>query len=299
MFQVYDENSGAHGRPDHWHFLQEPRYFPDLSQAPRESTVLDLRRSDINWRSLADYPELEEVTGQGLSREQLEFLVTLPRLKRLRLSGLRALDIASLGQAAQLEELALISISGVRSLEPLVALPRLRSLFVESIPKLTDFSALRGATGLKCLCITSGSELAQKIEDLSFLSGMAGLQHLMLGHVRHLGLSPAFFGLESLPNLVSMCVFPAFMPLEDIIYLQVRLRHIKGVETRTFIIQGGGERDLPLENLDRLPPDKNVSVYFAGKGEREFYGPAPMAKTAIEKHLERAATFKERYHILA
>ena len=298
MFQVYDDNSDAHGRPDHWHFLQEPRYFPDLSQAPRESAVLDLRRSDINWRSLTDYPELVEVTGQGLSHEQVEFLVTLPRLKRLRLVGLRALDIASLGEATHLEELALMSISGVRSLEPLVALPRLRSLFVESIPKLTDFSALRGAKGLKCLCITSGSELAQKIEDLSFLSGMAGLQHLMLGHVRHLGPSPAFFGLESLPNLISLCVFPAFMPLEDIMYLQVRLGHIKGVEARTFIIQGGGERDLPLKSLDALPPDKNVSVYFAGKGERAFYGPAKTARSAIEKHLHRAATFKQRYQII-
>ena len=153
----------------HWSFLREERYHDDFADCPEDAEVVSLRRSDRNWRRLAELPALEELTIVRGSQEQIAFAFTLGRLKRLRLCYCRKTDLAGLSGLGRLEELSIQACSNLGAIDEIGRLPRLRALHLARLWKQSDFSALAGATKVRWLELEGSLEKDICIESLEFL----------------------------------------------------------------------------------------------------------------------------------
>lgn len=288
---MHDAAAKAFYGRDHgyWSFLQEARYCDDFAECPPDTKIISLRRDDQSWRRLSSFEDLEEVTAVSPSRDQLEMLLSLP-LKRLRLWNVRKTEMAGIGGMQALEELALFNVHGVTSLAEVASLKKLRALSIENSRSLTDFSPLADAAGLKCLCICGALEKSQKVDDFSFLSEMAALEHF--------GLSGTDLGadLTAVRAIAGANVAHGSIDSSQFNLDQGALASILFSHLITPLVEFIDRVDGPKIGVDeaRKSTSKRLHMDICIKGGREYVGSKDEVLAAYDRWLAKFDEAKER-----
>lgn len=250
-----------------WNFSTHENYFDDFETAPRESTFVSLRPTDLNWHRLEDLSKLEEVTAIEPSQDQLEYLATLPQLKRLRIAKAKIHDPNLLSQNSSLEELALIWVRNLTDFTSLRKLPHLRSLYLENVNGLTDFSSLAGFGSLSTLEITGKIGKQQTINDLAFISELKGLHVLKLGSCHYRSDFPVFQPLRHLEHLEYLSVVSGCTSIDDWAYLCVHFPNMENASDPLIHVMTADwlEGVHSSQDLEALP-NVMYAVMFGTKG---------------------------------
>lgn len=293
----YDDEDERFGRAfGHWTLSREENYFDDLANAPKDIQIISLKRDDKNWDILPSLSALEEATAINPTKKQLSLLYTCKGLKRLRLWTTRGAHFDDLEELQDLEELACFNVSGPKSLGPVAKLPKLRSLLIENMRSLSDWSALGEARSLKCLCISGGFvEALQEVQSLDFLENLAELSHLHTGSVRCRSDWPAFRGLKYLKNLQTLHINPYFFTLDDHAYLEAIVSEEKRLFKGLYTVGGRDQDNIATtwnaaKNLpdDRLKFAPRVKSQLGLPFTREYMGDR-------DEVLKRVAAFEAHY----
>jgi len=163
--------------------------------------ILTISKSHENWRQVFDCPNLEELTLHEPSREQVEGIQKIIQLKRLRLTFFRAKDIGFIGSLSNLEEVVFEYVSGFSDLSPFQGLPKIKSLHLENLRRVSNFDGLRGLTSLRYLKIDGTLDWKQPIDNFNFLEGLPDLEILAFGFVINKTEFPAFLPILKLEKL--------------------------------------------------------------------------------------------------
>ncbi len=204
----------------------EKHYFAFIQQLKNLRSLEVNDGNKMNLAVLTDLPMLEDFRiwcNKAASKPAyLEPLTTLPRLRRLSVASDMCLsDISALSKCASLEDLD-FSVSRVKSLESLRALPLRRLIMFGS--DVTDLSPLAGITTLQLLDITNSRRLQgweglknhptlRRIKawagDFCFLSDFTGTGNSEENVTEQVSMPNPFHVLKTIPNLelVSACPF--------------------------------------------------------------------------------------------
>ncbi len=298
----------------HWSIVPNAERFryrlEDVSHAPKSTTILTITKNDQNWEAAAKLPFLEELTLDNPSPVQLEFVSQLWRLKRLRISHARPKTLDMLSRLDQVEELVLEYVSKFTDLSPIGNLKALRSLHIENLRGVRDFSGLKNADGLLHLSITGTLDWAQPIEDFSFLSGLKQLEILHLSNIRSLAKTPALLSLCKLKNLRSINIYSSAFPLEEYAALEAAIPNIEGAVRDPVERVAQDYRPIPNDDIrSKLPvellKEKYPEVFVSNHGHRlepfewkyQFLGKGERAISCDSKTAEkRVAAHKARYY---
>ncbi|MEM9378704.1 MAG: leucine-rich repeat domain-containing protein [Planctomycetota bacterium] len=281
-------------------------HFEDVADAPEDSTVLTLTKRDRNWERAHDLPGLEELTLHEPSREQIALLQDLPRLKRLRISHARPKSLGVLEGHSSLEELVLEYVSGFESLAPVGSLSSLRSLHMENLRRVRDFSGLLPGPSLRSLEIVGTLDWDQPIEDLDFLDGLPALEVFALGWCRVLAESPIFAGLCRAQSLKCVRFGWRTVRLEDYAYLEAMRPDVEGAIQEPFLLHEPREETISEDDIRtsmpaeefleltgaRIDADgrrslmKPPSAWLLGRGRRDATGKLETIERRCREHAE-------------
>ncbi|MDV7695755.1 leucine-rich repeat domain-containing protein [Chryseobacterium soli] len=221
-----------------------------------EVRVLTISKHDENWKEVFDCPNLEELSLDSPTKEQVEAIKELKQLKRLRLSFFRAKDIEFIGSLENLEEVAFEYVSGFSDLSPMQKLKKLRSLHLENLRKVSNFDGLRGIDSLQYLLIDGTLDWNQPIDDFSFLEGLPDLEFLNLRFVGNKSEFPALLPFLTLKKLKRLMVGIATFSTKEYAFLNIALPHV---------IKGYTDDEISWSPYYQF---NNGDIYFLGKGSR-------------------------------
>jgi len=217
---------------DYWTIIpnrERYAYMADVDIPEKENVkILTISKTHENWEQVFQCHHLEELTLHDPSKEQVQALSKLTQLKRLRITFLRTADILFLSSLPHLEELVLEYVSGFSDLTPLVKLPKLRSLHLENLRRVTAFDGLKGLDNLRYLYISGTLDWNQPIENFEFLKGLPGLEVFSLGFITSKAAFPAFLPLLELQNLKKIAFGRATFKTAEYAFLKVALPNIEG-----------------------------------------------------------------------
>ena len=126
----------------------------------------------------ADLEELD-LTGAGLSNEDLAALSEMTNLKKLSLEQNEDVtDLSYLSSLTGLESLNIMH-TGAEDLTSLKGLTNLKELEIAN-PEISDLAPLSGLTNLKSLRLDDGNLSSSQMTDLSPLAGLVNLESLLI-----------------------------------------------------------------------------------------------------------------------
>lgn len=235
-----------------------------------------------HWEQIFDCPNLEELTLNEPSKEQVQAIRKLTNLKRLRVTFFRATDIEFIGDLTNLEELILEYVSGFSDLSPLLKLTKLKSIHFENLRKVKKFDGLYGIKSLKYLYINGTLDWKQPIENFDFLKGLPNLEVLALVWVINKTPFPAFKPILHLKNLKKIDLISNMFSTEEFAFLEVALPNVKGAvwEPFTKIVNGYMDmKSLPKSDKrsklsDKILKEKHPEVTIIN-GNRMVKEPNP------------------------
>lgn len=281
----------------------------DFEAAQKSVSIVTLSKKDENWELIATLPNLVELTLHEPSKEQLEFVSTLWRLKKLRITHARPKSIDFLARLQALEELVLEYVSGFDDIAPVGALKNLRSLHIENLRRVSDFSGLSGASSLKYLCIDGTFDWRQPIDSFDFLGALDSLEVFKLGGVRSLAPAPALLALTRLSNLKKVWIPTNIFSMEEYALVEVAFPDLEGASfnpcqqyiprkpmPKDDFRHGLSEHELREKypevtiwsNGAKQIPDLDRSEYwFLGKGARSIACKSPKAQAKCDAHRQK------------
>ena len=181
-----------------------------------------------HWEQVFDCLNLEELTLHDPSKEQVQSIRKLTKLKRLRVTFFRATDIEFIGDLIDLEELILEYVSGFSDLTPLSKLTKLKSIHFENLRRVSNFDGLKGLDSLRYLHIDGTLDWNQPIENFNFLEGLPNLEVFSLGWVVNNSAYPAFISVLSLKKLKKINVIRNTFSSEEFAFLEMALPNVQG-----------------------------------------------------------------------
>ena len=220
---------------DYWSFVPNAERYAyqigDVQAAQKGVSILTVTKTDKNWELLSTLPNLEELTLHEPSAEQLQHVSTLWRLKRLRITHARPKNVEFVSRLHGLEELILEYVSGFDDLGPIGGLPRLRSLHLENLRRVSDFSGLSSAKSLQYLFIAGTLDWKQPVQNFDFLGELENLEILKLGgfgDVRSLAEYPALLPLTRLRKLKKIWIPSNTFQMEEYALLEAAFPDLEG-----------------------------------------------------------------------
>jgi len=278
----------------------------DFKAAQKSVSIVTISKDDKDWKLIATLPNLVELTLHEPSKEQLEFVSTLWRLKKLRVTHARPKSIEFVARLQDIEELVLEYVSGFEDLSPVGALKNLKALHIENLRRVSDFSGLAGARALKYLYISGTLDRKQPIDSFEFLGQLKNLEVFRLGGVRSLAPSPALLPLTTLRRLKKIWIPTNIFPIEDYALLELAFPELEGSAFEPCqkwtpyksMPDDDCRKQIPESELrehhpevqvwadgSRRVPDLDRSEYwFLGKGERAISCNSSKAKSKYEAH---------------
>jgi hypothetical protein len=191
-------------------------------------TIATIGADDTSWRNVFTFPNLEELTLHSPSHEQLQAIAELSGLKRLRITHARPKEITFISSLSQIEELVLEYVSGFSDLSPLRSLPKLKSLHLENLRRVTDFGGLSGLASLRYLRIDGTLDWKQPIADFEFLRGLPNLEVLSFGQIINKTPYPALLPALALKKLKRLELTWNMLAAEEYALLEVGLHDVDG-----------------------------------------------------------------------
>lgn len=192
--------------------------------------ILTISKDHGNWQQVFNCPNIEELTLHNPSTEQVEKIQQLKSLKRLRVTFFRAKNIEFVEALYNLEEIVFEYVSGFSDLSPLQKLPKLRSLHLENLRRVSNFNGLKGIDSLKYLHIDGTLDWNQPIENFLFLAGLRNLEVFSLRFVTSKAKFPAFLPIINLKSLKKIKIGRATFKTNEYAFLQVALPQVEGIE---------------------------------------------------------------------
>ena len=102
----------------HWNFVPNAQRYafqmPEWTSGQKLISIATIGREDINWELIGTFPNLEELTLHSPSHEQIAFVSSLWRLKRLRITHARPKSLEFIARLQNLEEVVLECTPGLR-----------------------------------------------------------------------------------------------------------------------------------------------------------------------------------------
>jgi hypothetical protein len=187
-----------------------------------------------HWEQIFDCPNLEELTLNDPSKEQVQAIRKLTDIKRLRVAFFRATDIEFIGDLENLEELILEYVSGFSDLTPLSKLTKLKSLHFENLRRVSNFDGLKGINNLRYLKIDGTLDWKQPIENFNFLEGLPNLEVVAFGFVINKTDFPAFLPILKLKKLKKIKIGMATFNTKEYAFLQTALPNVLCVNFGDF-----------------------------------------------------------------
>jgi hypothetical protein len=200
----------------------------DVPVASEEITIATIGSEDSSWMNVFTFPNLEELTLHEPTPEQLRAISELSMLKRLRITHARPKDIDFISSLVKIEELVLEYVSGFTDLTPLRSLSKLRSVHIENLRKVHDFSGLSGIKSLEYLRIDGTLDWKQPIADFEFLRGLPNLEVLSFGQIINKTPFPALLPALALKTLEQLRLTWDMLPAEEYALLEVGMPGVKG-----------------------------------------------------------------------
>lgn len=234
----------------------------------------------VYWEQIFDCPNVEELTLHDPSKEQVQAIRKLTKIKRLRVTFFRATDIEFIGDLENLEELILEYVSGFSDLRPLRKLKKLKSVHFENLRRVTDFGGLAGIESLRYIYINGTFDWSQPVESLDFLGEIPNLEIFAVGFgVKVVNQTyPIFKSIIKNKKIKKLRLGRAFCSLEDYAFVQVLL----GQENITYA------DDTPVKLFDEYKGQLN----FLGKGMRSIS--TTTSKDKCDKVSQEYESFKTK-----
>lgn len=219
---------------DYWTVVpNRERYAYRIDSVPagdERVTIATIGSDEPLWKSVFTFPNLEELTLHSPSHEQLQAIPELSELKRLRITHARPKEIAFISPLSHIEELVLEYVSVFSDLSPLRSLPRLKSLHIENLRRVTDFGGLSGLASLRYLHIDDTLDWKQPIADFDFLRGLPNLEVLSLGQIINKTSYPALLPALALEKLTRLRLAWNMLAAEEYALLEVGLQDVEGAQ---------------------------------------------------------------------
>jgi hypothetical protein len=223
---------------DYWTIVpNRDRYAYSIDDVPvgsKRISIATIGSANKAWRNVFTFPSLEELTLHEPSHEQLLALSELPTLRRLRITHARPKSIDFLRSLNDLEELVLEYVSGFSDLSPLRSLVKLKSLHLENLRRVRDFSGLSGMHCLRYLYIDGTLDWKQPIADFEFLRGLPNLEVLSFGQIINKTPFPALLPALTLNKLRRLRLTWNMLPTEEYALLEVGLQGVEGANWGPF-----------------------------------------------------------------
>lgn len=249
-------------------------YLGDLPAGSIEVTIATIGKDDENWERIFTYPNLEEVTLHEPSKIQIEAISKLSKIKRLRITHARTKTIEFISNMENIEELVFEYVSGFSDLSPLKNLLKLKSLHLENLRKVTDFSGLKGINTLRYIRIDGTLDWKQPILDFEFLKELPNLEVLSLGEVINKTAYPALLSILTLKKLSKINIPDCMFDVKEYALLTVGLKNVDGGSWQAYTPVSYYCPDLLPKDDPRylLPEDillaKHPEISISPTGER-------------------------------
>lgn len=222
----------------HWNFVpNRERYayhMPEWTSGQKSISIATISKDDTDWKLIGTFPNLEELTLHSPSQDQLAFVNSLWRLKRLRITHARPKNLEFLARLQNLEEVILEYVSGFDDLSPLGELAGLRALHIENVRRVTDFSGLKTASSLRYLSIDGTIDWKQPVANFDFLQDLRQLEFLRLAWIRSLTTAPALLPLTKLKHLKKLKILRDLFGLEDYALLRAAFPTVEGAAFEAY-----------------------------------------------------------------
>jgi hypothetical protein len=218
---------------DYWTVIpNRERYEYSLCNVPsgsKEITIATIGKNDDNWEVIFTLPNIEEVTLHEPSHDQIGKISQLwNKIRRLRITHARLTNIDFISSLVNVEELVLEYVSGFSDLAPIRSLNNLKSLHLENLRKVFEFSGLKGIESLRYLRIDGTLDWKQPIANFEFLHGLPNLEVLSFGQVINKTEFPAFLPALSLKKLKKIRIPNNLFPAKEYALLSVILTGVNG-----------------------------------------------------------------------
>lgn len=267
---------------DYWTVIpNRERYAYSIGEIPpgsKEITIITISKDDQNWKSIFTLPNIEEVTLHEPSKEQLEEISKLSNIKRLRITHARPKNIEFISPLVNVEELVLEYVSGFSDLSPLQSLNKLKSLHLENLRRVKDFSGLKGIESLRYLSIDGTLDWKQPISDFEFLKGLPNLEVLSFGQVINKTEFPAFLPILSLKKLIKIKMSYNMFDAKEYALMSVGLEGVEGANWEPFYRYAYSSVPLPRDDIryhlsDEVIRANHPEVSIIYTGERTINNP--------------------------
>ncbi|WP_238568596.1 hypothetical protein, partial [Algibacter lectus] len=206
-------------------------------------------QEEKHWKQIFDCPNLEELTLNEPSHEQIQEIKTLTNLKRLRISFYRAKNIEFIEKLYNIEELVLEYVSGFSDLSPLRNLKKLKSLHCENLRRVSNFDGLSGIQSLKFLGIRGTLDWKQPIENFNFFKGLPNLEVFTVWEVITKKEYPAFLPLTKLNKLKKISIHYSYFSTEEYVLIQTALPNVNGTKWEPINIYKSRHIPLPSDDV--------------------------------------------------
>jgi hypothetical protein len=237
--------------------------------------ILTISKDDKNWKQVFDCPNIEEITLQEPSKEQVESTRILTDVVRLRITHLRTKDIDFISELNNLEELILEYVSGFSDLTPLRKLTKLKSLYFENLRGVANFDGLKGIDSLRYLHIDGTLDWNQPIKNFDFLAGLPNLEVFSLGFITNKSEFPVFLPLLKLKKLKKLNIIRSTFKTKEYAFLETGLPKVDGCswdlcwkngDSYQFLGKQAGRVNINNPNV-RKKCDEFIQVYEKMKAE--------------------------------
>lgn len=244
----------------------------NVASGSKEITIATISKDDEEWERIFSFPNLVEVTLHEPSKEQIESVSKIVGLKRLRITHARPKSIEFIERLVNIEELILEYVSGFSDLAPLRSLKKLKSLHLENLRRVSDFSGLSRISSLRYLRIDGTLDWKQPIKDFEFLTGLPNLEVLSFGQVINKSDFPAFLPALSLKNLKKLKMTNTTFAAKEYALISVGLAGVEGADFGPYKAFAYSSMPLPKDDVRyHLPVDvieKNhpeVRIIYTGE----------------------------------
>lgn len=188
--------------------------------------TINKNQKEEHWKQVFECPNLEELTLNEPTKEQIQAIKILTNLKRIRITFFRTSDIEFLSNLINLEEIILEYVSGFSDLSPLKNLTKLKSLHLENLRSVSNFDGLKGITSLRYLYIDGTLDWKQPIENFTFLEELPNLEVVAFGFVINKSEYPAFLPILKLIKLRKIRAGMATFDTKEYAFLQTAFPNI-------------------------------------------------------------------------
>ena len=237
-----------------------PTEVPSITIAGQEYSTdeknLDLQGMGLTDADIQDLKYMVNLYSLNLRENNItdvSCLTELPRLESLQLSDNSITDLSPLADMTALIDLY-VDGNDITDLSPLAEMTQMRYIDVGNNPNLTDLSPLSGMTLSPLTNLTSVKNLniqspEASIGDLSFLSGMTGLQEIYIYGIFESLTLPNLSGLKNLTTLQLNPASDYTLPELDLSPLE----GVTGLQSLTLYVNTTAALDLtPLAGMTEM-----------------------------------------------